>query len=225
MTSTTRTVRWMWVLAVALLVGLGAAFIWLRPSSTPPSGPRSASSPSPAAATAGVSRMIGHPAPDFSLIDQFGRVEHMSSFRGKGVLLTFVSSRCKTICPLTALLLRRTEQLLGERARDTAVVAVNTNTRHAAVDDVLRWSRRHDMTHRWLFLTGPPIGGSGAFTGLPTVWRDYGVTGGGAHTTVVFLVDPRGTIRTAVPIARRASLGAEAAVMAKYVADIERGAA
>ena len=80
------------------------------------------------------------------------------------------------------------------------------------------------MTHRWLFLTGPPIGGSGAFTGLPTVWRDYGVTGGGAHTTVVFLVDRQGTIRAAVPIARRASLGAEARAMAKYVGDMERGA-
>jgi hypothetical protein len=39
-----------------------------------------------------------------------------------------------------------------------------------------------------------------------------------------FLIDPDGRIRSGVRIAQRANIGAEAAAMAKYVADIERGA-
>jgi cytochrome oxidase Cu insertion factor (SCO1/SenC/PrrC family) len=225
MTSGRRAVWGLWALAIALLVGLGAAFIWLRPSTQPTPTAQPPGSPSSADASFGFTRMIGHPAPDFSLLDQFGRVERMSSFRGKGVLLTFISSRCANACPLTALLLRRTQQLLGPRAHDTEVVAVNANAAHASVRDVLRWSRAHDMTHRWLFVTGSPLGPlSGALSGLPSVWRAYGVTGGGAHTTVIFLIDPDGRIRSVVPIAERASIGAEAQAMARYVTGIERTA-
>jgi hypothetical protein len=54
------------------------------------------------------------------------------------------------------------------------------------------------------------------------VWHAYGVTGGGAHTTAIFLIDPDGRIRSVVPIAERGSLGAEAQAMAGYVATIER---
>jgi cytochrome oxidase Cu insertion factor (SCO1/SenC/PrrC family) len=222
MMSGRRAVWGLWALGIALLVGVGAAFIWLRPAAKPAPATPPGGSSSPAAEALGFIRLVGHEAPDFSLLDQFGRVHRMSSFRGEGVLLTFISSRCTNVCPLTALLLRRAGSLLGPRAADTAVVAVNTNAAHASVRDVLRWSRRHDMTHRWLFLTGAPLGPvSGALSGLPAVWREYGVTGGGAHTTVVFVIDPDGRIRSAVPIARRASIDAEAQAMAKYLTAME----
>jgi len=210
-----------WSLAVLLFAGLAAAFFLLRPpgSASAPVGPR-ASSKSPG--TLGFARIVGTQAPDFSLLDQFGQPHSMSSFRGKGVLLTFVSSRCTNICPLIAQLLRRTEELLGPRSRDTEVVAVNANPRYTSVHDVLRWSREHSMTRRWLFLTGPPIGPSRPVTGLASVWRAYGVTGGGAHTTLVFLIDPRGRVRTVVPIAVRSTIDAEARALAKYVAAIEK---
>jgi protein SCO1/2 len=222
MTSGRQRLWELWALAIALPVALGAAYIWLRPATAPAAPTSPARSSSPAAATFGFSRIIGQPAPDFSLLDQFGREQRVSSLRGKVVLLTFISSRCTNTCPLTALLLRRTEDLLGQQARHTDVVAVNTNASHASVRDVLRWSQQHDMTHRWLFLTGAPLGPvSGALSGLPAVWREYGVTGGGAHTTVIFVIDPDGRIRSAVPIARRASIDAEAQAMAKFVTAME----
>ena len=216
-----RSLLWAaWGLAIALLVGVAAGFVLLRPSAPPPSTAR-VSRASPSSGALGFSRLVGEQAPAFSLLDQFGHLHSVSSFRGKGVLLTFVSSRCTNICPLIASLLLRTKELLGMQSRDTELVAVNANPRYTSVRDVLRWSQTHSMAHRWLFLTGPPTGSSGPVTGLASVWHSYGVVGGGAHTTIVFVIDPRGRIRTVVPIAQRSSLDAEAHALARFVRGIE----
>ncbi len=46
--------------------------------------------------------MAGNAAPDFKLTDQFGHSVTLSSLRGREVVLAFIDSRCKDICPLTA---------------------------------------------------------------------------------------------------------------------------
>jgi cytochrome oxidase Cu insertion factor (SCO1/SenC/PrrC family) len=185
--------------SLAVLVATGAVACRSNGTSTP------VRSTSPSAGAA-----PGRPAPDFELFDQFGSPHRLSDFRGKVVLLTFVSSKCTTICPLTADLLRKTQGLLGARGAGVQLVAVNTNYRFISTADVLKWSRRHDMTHRWVFLTG-------LFATLRSVWREYGVTGGGQHTTAVFVIDATGRIRSLVPIAMRQSLSAEARALATYV--------
>jgi len=129
---------------------------------------------------------------------------------GKVILLTFVSSRCKNVCPLTAELLTRTQDLLGARERDAQLVAVNANFFYNTVPDVLVWSREHRMTHRWLFLTGSE-------SALMSVYRAYRVTPGSAHTTVVFLIDQQGRVRGVVPTALKATLDGEARALARYV--------
>ena len=159
-------------------------------------------------------QLVGKKAPDFSLLDQFDRRQRLSDYLGKVVLLTFVSSRCTTFCPLTAELLARTQDLLGKRADGMQVVAINANYRFTSVHDVLAWSRQHSMTHRWLFLTAQ------AAT-LWTVYHAYGVTPGDAHTVLVFMIDRAGEIRGVVPIAMKRGLDAEAAVLAKSVHSME----
>jgi len=173
--------------------------------------PAASSSPT----VAGSELAMGLEAPDFSLIDQFGHLRRLSEFRGKVVLLTFVSTKCTDICPLTAELMRRTQDLLGTRSQDVQLLAVNTNYRYTSVQDVLRWSRSHSMTHRWLFLTE-------LFGTLGSVWQAYGVTGGNAHTTIVFLIDPQGRLRSSVPIAMRQGLDAEARSLAQYVTGLDQ---
>ncbi len=158
--------------------------------------------------------MIGRQAPDFSLRDQFDRHQRLSDYRGKVVLLTFVSSHCKDICPLTAELLARTQDLLGTKADDLQVVAVNANYRFSAVHDVLRWSKQHSMTHRWLFLTAQ------AAT-LWNVYNAYGVTPGAAHTVTIFLIDPVGRIEAVVPIAMQSGIDDEAHVLMQAVGTLE----
>lgn len=174
-------------------------------------GSRAAASSEPAPYRPG---LIGNTAPDFSLRDQFDRRQRLSDHRGEVVLLTFVSSRCTTFCPLTAELLAKTQDLLGKDAGQMQVVAVNANYRFASIHDVLRWSKQHSMTHRWLFLT------SQAAT-LWKVYNAYGITPGEAHTVLVFLIDQTGTIRGVVPIAEEKGLDAEAAVLAKSVTSLE----
>jgi protein SCO1/2 len=196
-----RPKQWGTLAVVAVLLGLLPACA---------SSSRAASDVDPSSVT----DLVGKPAPDFSLQDQFDRPERLSEYRGSVVLLTFVSSRCKTICPLTAELLSHTQDLLGARSRDLRLIAVNADYVHTAVPYVLAWSKLHRMTHRWLFLTGA----SGT---LMSVYRAYGITPGEQHTTVVFVIDGEGTVRAVVPVAMRKSLDAEAQVLARYVKKVE----
>ena len=59
-------------------------------------------SPNPANYPLGGFPMAGHLAPDFTLSDQFGHPVTLSSLRGHEVVLAFIDSRCKTLCPLTS---------------------------------------------------------------------------------------------------------------------------
>ena len=72
------------------------------------------------------------------------------------------------------------------------------------------------MTHRWVFLTG-------SVPALTSVYGDYGVTPGSAHTTLVYLIDSQGRVRTVVPIAMKKTIDAEARALANYVRQLESG--
>jgi protein SCO1/2 len=148
----------------------------------------------------------GTPAADFSLLDQFGRTERLSDFRGSVVLLTFIDARCTDLCPLTADLLRRAEESI-QGDPPVQVLAIDANPNATSVADVRRWSVRHRMLHRWLFLTAP-IGR------LRRVWARYGIAvrvhgGEVAHTSVIFLIDGAGRQRGVFPIAARHGIRAE----------------
>ena len=160
------------------------------------------------------SSVSGTRAPDFTLTDQFGRPEQLSAFRGRTVLLTFIDSRCTTLCPLTAELMTRIQADLGS-GTPVELMAVNANPQHTKVSDVRTWSVRHRMLHRWLFLTG-------SVRNLKAVWADYGIQakvvhGDVEHTAVVFLIDPTGMVRTAFPIATRKGIGDEATSIATAI--------
>jgi cytochrome oxidase Cu insertion factor (SCO1/SenC/PrrC family) len=162
----------------------------------------------------GPSAIVGKEAPDFSLVDQFNRRHELSDYQGKVVLLTFVSSHCKDICPLTAELLAETQDLMGGRAQTMQLVAVNANYIFRSVASVAKWSKEHAMMHRWLFLTG-------SSHQLFSVYSDYGVAPGAAHTIVVFLIDPSGKVEAVIPVAMQNGLEAEAKVLAKAVGKME----
>jgi cytochrome oxidase Cu insertion factor (SCO1/SenC/PrrC family) len=120
------------------------------------------------------------------------------------------------ICPLTAQLLTRTKELLGAAAHDTKLIAVNANYIFNSVKDVLRWSRKRSMTHRWLFLTGPA-------PTLLSVYGEYGVSPGSAHSTLIFLINPAGRVRSVVPIASAKGLDSEARALARYLDGLDTG--
>jgi protein SCO1/2 len=148
----------------------------------------------------------GTRAAPFSLVDQFGRHERLSDFRGEVVLLTFIDPRSRELCPLTANLLQRTREALGDDP-PIQLLAIDANPNATSVADVRRWSERHRMLDRWLFLTA-------SLPRLARVWASYGVRievhqGGVAHSSVIYVIDPSGRQRAVFPIATESGIPAE----------------
>src|SRR5205085_4308453 len=137
----------------------------------------------------------GDPAPDFSLIDQFGHPITLSSLRGREVVLAFIDSRCRTLCPLTAEIMYDARVRLGSSAASRVeLVAINANPAATSVATVQAWSINHGMLHQWLFLTGTA-------QQLQSVYRLYHVyaqvdsSGQDVHDPATFIIDPQGRER------------------------------
>jgi len=132
-------------------------------------------------------------APDFRLIDQNGSYVSLSDFQEKVVVLTFMDSRCKDTCPLTAAHLREAYRQFDQtEAKQVVFLGINVNVRGNAVADVLETTHAWhlDEIPGWHFLTG-------SRGNLEPVWKDYGISAmpnpdGNSimHTPGVFLVDP-----------------------------------
>ncbi|HLW03504.1 MAG TPA: SCO family protein [Ktedonobacterales bacterium] len=145
----------------------------------------------PSLVTAGFP-MSGDLAPDFTLTDQFGQQQTLSALRGKEVILAFIDSRCKTLCPLTATIMFNARQQMGTAAASKiALVAVNANPDATSVNDVQTWSLDHGMLHQWLFLTG-------SSQQLLAIYRSYHVydaiasDGSVVHDPILFVIDAQG---------------------------------
>jgi cytochrome oxidase Cu insertion factor (SCO1/SenC/PrrC family) len=139
--------------------------------------------------------MKGDPAPDFKLTDQFGHSVALSSLRGQEVVLAFIDSRCRTLCPLTAEIMYNARKQLGSSTASRIVlVAVNANPAATSIAAVQAWSINHGMLHQWSFLTGTA-------QQLQSVYRLYGVydqvtsDGQVIHDPATFIIDANGRER------------------------------
>jgi cytochrome oxidase Cu insertion factor (SCO1/SenC/PrrC family) len=154
-------------------------------------------SPILAQAIDGTSAAADFPAHAFTLIDQHGRQVSLASLRGKVVLLGFLDPVCVTDCPLEAQEFKQAGQLLGARASQVELVAVNLNPDYSQVDYLQAFDQQEglDGVPDWLYLTGSPAR-------LRQVFADYGIVSetlpGGAmlgHSDVAFVIDRAGDIR------------------------------
>lgn len=138
--------------------------------------------------------LSGDLAPDFTLTDQFGQTQTLSSLRGQEVVLAFIDSRCKTLCPLTSTIMYNAKQQLGAAASKVALVAVNANPAATSVAEVQSWSIEHGMLHQWLFLTGTT-------EQLQSIYQSYHVydavdtSGQVVHDPIIFVIDAQGRER------------------------------
>jgi len=132
-------------------------------------------------------------APDFRLTDQYGELVGLSEFGGRIVVLTFMDSQCKEVCPLTsAQLIQAYRNLDTGEVSQVVFVAVNVNVDANTDMDVAQATQQWhlDELPSWHFLTGNA-------EELESVWKDYGVaaetsaeSGEIMHTPGVFLIDP-----------------------------------
>src|SRR6266700_4031903 len=136
--------------------------------------------------------MTGNLAPDFTLTDQFGHSVTLSSLRGHEVVLAFIDSRCKTLCPLTAQIMYDAKVALGSSASSRVdLVAVNANPAATSIVAVQAWSIAHGLLHQWLFLTGTA-------QQLWSVYHVYNVYVQVSsnelveHDPIMFIIDPQG---------------------------------
>lgn len=185
-----------WVIASFLIVSIiGAAWgvqqMATRFHSKPTALATPASNTSAVASVDPGTTLTGKTAPNFTLTNQFGQTESLQSFRGKVVVLSFIDSRCTTICPLTAVVFRNIQYDLGKQKKHVAFVAVNANPVHTSVHAVYQWSKAHQMLRAWQFLTGPSAN-------LKKIWAHYYVASnvlkGGtvSHIPAVYVIGPHG---------------------------------
>jgi cytochrome oxidase Cu insertion factor (SCO1/SenC/PrrC family) len=130
------------------------------------------------------------PAPDITLVNQFGQPMSLSQFRGKVVMLGFEDSQCTTVCPLTTQSMLQAKQLLGAAGNQVQLLGVDANPKATTVADVLSYSRAHGMVNQWDFLTG-------SLAQLKAVWSAYHIAvqveqGQIDHTPALFVIDQQG---------------------------------
>ena len=133
------------------------------------------------------------PAPDITLVNQFGQPMSLSQFRGKVVMLGFEDSQCTTVCPLTTQSMLQAKQMLGAAGDQVQLLGVDANPTATSVADVLAYSRAHGMVNRWDFLTGSPAE-------LKAVCSAYHIAvqveqGQIDHTPALFVIDQQGRLQ------------------------------
>jgi protein SCO1/2 len=132
--------------------------------------------------------------PSFTLRDQAGRTVSLAAERGKAVLLTFLYTECKDVCPLTAGNLNEALRRLGPQKQDVRVLAVSVDPEGDTRRAVQRFVRQHRLLPQFHYLIGSKAR-------LAPVWRAYNVVsirrarGDIDHTLYTVLLDRRGRAR------------------------------
>jgi protein SCO1 len=188
-------------LSVLVLIALVVALIATRGSSTEKTTPTTATLPAstPAEATApaqggfdGAALPGSHPAPGFTLADQYGRPLSLASLRGRPVLLAFLYSRCGAPCVLIAQQIRGALDELG--SHPIPVVIVSADPAGDTPVAVRRFLAEVSLSGRVYYLTGSDAR-------LRPVWSAYGVHPAAAGRAAfakyatVRLIDSRGRER------------------------------
>ena len=94
------------------------------------------------------------PAPEFTLLDQFGEETSLRDKLGKVVALTFLYTNCPDICPLTAHSLAKAHEALGEDAAKVSIIAISVDPARDTPQQVYAYSQQRNMLDKWSFLTG-----------------------------------------------------------------------
>ena len=187
-------------LATALVLALTLIVLLGRPATRSPAGVSTSDRETSAAEHASSSGfdgalLPGHvSAPNFTLTDQAGRRVSLRQYRGRVVILSFLSSACPPTCPLIAQQIRGALDELGQAGGHpipTLIVSADPTETPAASR---RFLREAALTGRVEYLTGTPAE-------LKRVWRAYNIVpaqlanANSPHAASVLLIDRAGEER------------------------------
>lgn len=150
------------------------------------------------AQSSGVPALADAKVIDFALRDQDGRLVTLAGQRGRLVLLTFLYTHCRDVCPLIAVNLNDVLRGLGPQRRDARVLAVSVDPARDTHRAIREFVRLHRLLPEFRYLTGP-------VSLLRQVWQNYNVLAMPRNQEVVdhsaptLLIDRRGRPRTVYP--------------------------
>lgn len=142
---------------------------------------------------------INDTVPNFELIDQNGQKVTFDQMRGKGVIVSFLFTRCPypDKCPMIGRKLGDLAALaknLGEDKDDIRVMAITLDPAYDRPEVLKAYTQGFDKKHKgWTFLTGTEeqvAQVAGAF-GV-TYWKENGTV---EHNMRTAFVDPQGRLR------------------------------
>jgi cytochrome oxidase Cu insertion factor (SCO1/SenC/PrrC family) len=128
-------------------------------------------------------------APPFTLHDVLGGDRSLASTRGRVTLITFLDSRCHSLCPIVGRSIGELQREFPRRTRP-AILVVSVDPAGDRPASVRLAARRWHLEPGWVWLTGTR-------RQLAAVWRSYGIvvrptTNDIVHGAALYLVDPHG---------------------------------
>jgi protein SCO1/2 len=159
--------------------------------------PAPAARPGHSPLTAAPHLAVIRPAPDFALHDVDGAVVRLSELRGRVVLVSFIYTRCTTVCPLLSArlaLLERRAQRLPTSARPLLLSITVDPTRDSPAV-LARYAARFGATPPvWRFLRDEPA----QLAPVLQAWDEWtrpATNGELDHPARIFLIDQAGRVR------------------------------
>ncbi|MCA1579196.1 MAG: SCO family protein [Acidobacteria bacterium] len=95
--------------------------------------------------------------PDVEVLDQEGRKQkfYTDLVKGKIVVINFVFTTCKSMCPLLATNFSRLQTALGERLnKEVFLISVSTDPETDSPERLKAWGEKFKAKDGWTFVTG-----------------------------------------------------------------------
>lgn len=140
----------------------------------------------------------GAAAPNFHLVDQYGKPVSLAQLKGMPVILTFFYIHCPNFCPLIAQKIHTALILMGSSAQHVAIIGISVDPEHDTPSSAQAFAEEHGLASyvHWHYLLGTR-------SQLTTVWKAYAVEGlppsaqiissdQMIHSSVIYLIDKQG---------------------------------
>jgi protein SCO1/2 len=94
--------------------------------------------------------------PPFSLTDDRGQPINQEVFRGHPTIVSFLFTRCDTICPVTTMKMARIQEKTFDVGSKVKLVSISVDPKYDTPERLAAYAQKYkaDPT-RWRFLTGP----------------------------------------------------------------------
>lgn len=91
---------------------------------------------------------------DFALVDQFGKIVHLSDFKGKVWVADFIFTTCSGICPTMSRNMSVLHHNFASRP-DLRLVSISVNPENDTPERLQDYAKRYKAQgDQWIFLTG-----------------------------------------------------------------------